>query len=89
MQAHADLPVRVITRAARDEIAGERAGRVLVRVSAPPVEGKANEAVCRLIAKRAGLSRRQVSVLRGATSRDKLVRVHGIDIADLRRALGT
>src|SRR6266550_4092266 len=53
----AQIRVRVQPRARRSELAGERAGALLVRVTAPPVEGRANEAVCRLIAKRAGVSR--------------------------------
>ena len=84
----AEIRVRVQPRARRSEVAGERAGAVLVRVTAPPVDGKANEALCRLIAERAGVGRRAVEVARGASSRDKVVRVEGIDDASLRRALG-
>lgn len=42
--------MRVIPRARRDELAGVRDGRLLVRVTAPPVDGKANAAVCALAA---------------------------------------
>jgi uncharacterized protein YggU (UPF0235/DUF167 family) len=66
---------------------GERDGVVLVRVTAPPVDGRANEALCRLIAKRARVGVRSVSVLRGAGAREKVVRVEGIDSARLRVAL--
>ncbi|MEI7625869.1 MAG: DUF167 domain-containing protein [Actinomycetota bacterium] len=52
--AGVNLSVRVIPRARRDELAGTRAGVLLVGVSAPPVDGKANVSVCRLIAKAAG-----------------------------------
>jgi uncharacterized protein (TIGR00251 family) len=84
----ARLAVRVQARAHRDEIAGERAGSLLVRVTAPPVEGKANAAVCRLIAKRLGLAPGRVVVVRGASSRDKLVEIDGLEAAELRRLLG-
>jgi uncharacterized protein len=84
----AELPVRLHPRARRDEIVGERAGMLVVRVTAPPAEGRANDALCRLIAKRAGVGRTRVSVVRGARSRDKLVRVDGVDRSGLRRALG-
>jgi uncharacterized protein (TIGR00251 family) len=60
---------------------------VLVRVTAPPVEGKANAALVKLVAKRAGVARSRVSVVRGERSRDKVVRVQGVDEAQLRRAL--
>ncbi len=45
--------VRLQPRARRDEIVGERSGSLLVRVSAPPLEGRANEALCRVLAKAA------------------------------------
>ena len=64
--AGVDIRVRVVPRAKRDELAGERAGALLVRVTAPPVDGKANDAVCRLIAKAAGVPPSRVSVVRGA-----------------------
>ena len=82
------LAVRVQPRARRDEIAGERAGALLVRVTAPPVEGKANEAVRRLIAQRLGVAPGNVTVVRGATSRDKLLDISGVEPDELRRLLG-
>jgi len=82
------LPLRVQPRARRNEIAGERAGALLVRVTAPPVDGKANDAVRRLIARRLGVPASRVSIVRGESSRDKVVQVEGIDDPDLRRALG-
>jgi len=60
----------------------------VIRVSAPPVDGKANAALCALVAERAGVPRSRVQVVRGAAARDKLVRVEGIDDAALREALG-
>ena len=77
----------MIPRARRDEIAGEREGRLLVRVTAPPVEGAANRALCRLVAKRVGVARGRVSVMRGGSSRDKVVRVEGLSGPQLRAAL--
>jgi uncharacterized protein YggU (UPF0235/DUF167 family) len=67
---------------------GEREGAVLIRVTAPPVDGKANDALCRLIAKKAGVAPSRVSVIRGHTARDKVLEVDGVDKADLRAALG-
>ena len=81
------LQVRVQPRARRDEIAGEREGRLLVRVTAPPVEGKANEAVRRLLAKRLGVAPGRVAVGRGQAGRDKLIEVEGIDDDELVRRL--
>jgi uncharacterized protein len=83
----ADLSVRLQPRARRDEIVGERAGAVVIRVTAPPVDGKANAALCRLVAKAAGVPPSQVSVIRGHGARDKVVRVEGISGPALRAAL--
>jgi uncharacterized protein len=67
---------------------GERDGAVLIRVKAPPVDGKANDALCRLIAKRAGVAPSRVRVTRGHTAREKTVEVEGVETAQLRAALG-
>jgi uncharacterized protein len=67
---------------------GERAGEFVIRVTAPPVEGKANAALCDLVARAAGVAPSAVRVLRGAGARDKVLRVEGVAEADLRRALG-
>jgi uncharacterized protein YggU (UPF0235/DUF167 family) len=82
------VSVRVQPRARRDELAGERDGALLVRVTAPPVDGRANDAACRLIARHLRIAPSRVSVVRGASARDKLVEVEGIDAGALRRRLG-
>ncbi len=56
-------------------------------VAAAPVDGKANAALCKLIAKRAGVARSQVNVIRGERSREKVVRVEGLTPHELHRAL--
>ena len=83
----ADLAIRVQPRAKRSEVAGERGGAVLIRVSAPPVDGKANEAVCRLIAERVGVPRSAVRIVRGESSRDKVVRIDGLSADEARTVL--
>jgi uncharacterized protein len=83
----AELKVRLQPRARRDEIAGERDGRILVRVTAPPVEDRANGALRRLIAKRVGVAKSCVKIVRGQRSRDKSLVVEGIDGEAARRRL--
>ena len=83
-----EIAVRLQPRARADEIVGTRGGALLVRVTAPPVDGRANAALCRLLAKRLRVGVRSVSVLRGAGSREKLVRIEGIGREELRTALG-
>jgi uncharacterized protein (TIGR00251 family) len=81
--------VRVQPRAARNEIVGWRADEVLgVRVTAAPVEGRANAAVTELLAAALGLPRSAVTVARGERGRDKLVRVAGLSAGKIRHRLG-
>jgi uncharacterized protein len=82
------VPVRVKPRARSSRIAGERDGRLLVEVTAPPVEGRANDSVCRLLAKTLRVAPTRISVVSGDRGRDKVVRIEGVMPADLTRALG-
>jgi uncharacterized protein YggU (UPF0235/DUF167 family) len=84
----ARIAVRCTPRASRDELAGVRDGALIARVRAPPREGEANRALCRLIAARAGIPASNVRVVRGLRGRDKLVAVKGLDQDALLRALG-
>jgi uncharacterized protein len=83
----ADVSIRLQPRAKRSEVVGERGDAIVIRVTAPPVDGKANAALCQLIAKAAGVPPSSVEVVRGQTSRDKLVRVIGVSDDDVRQAL--
>lgn len=67
--------VRVMPRASTSGLAGERDGALVVRVTAPPVEGRANDAVVALLADALGLPRSAVRVERGATGRTKILSV--------------
>ncbi|TMK97147.1 MAG: DUF167 domain-containing protein [Actinobacteria bacterium] len=84
---HARIPVRLIARARVNEIAGEREGALLVRVTAPPVDGRANAALREMIAKHLGIAAGRVSVVHGLTSRQKVVQVEGLSARELARAL--
>ena len=81
------IRVRLTPRAARDQIAPGEGDGYVARVTAPPVDGRANEALCRLIARRAGVAPSRVKLVRGAKSRDKTVSVEGLDAATLRERL--
>ena len=66
---------------------GERDGAVLIRIAAPPVDGKANAALIAFVAKTLGLPKGAVTIIRGETSRNKVIRVEGQSPADVRAAL--
>jgi uncharacterized protein (TIGR00251 family) len=74
--------VRVQPRAGRDQIAGTRGDALLVKVKAAPVDGKANDAVCRLLARTAGIAATTAELVRGASARDKVVRLPGVAAVD-------
>ncbi len=70
------LSLRVIPRASRDEIVGWLDdGRLRVRITAPPVDGKANRHLLGFLAKAFGVARRDVELLAGLSGRDKRVRI--------------
>lgn len=84
----AEITVRLTARGGSDRIEGEQDGVLRARVAAPPVDGAANEALCRMIARAAGVGRRSVTLVAGARSRVKRLRVEGLDERALRAALG-
>ena len=74
------IDVRVIPRARKDAIEGLRDGRLLVRISAPPVDRAANEAVIALLARVLEVPRRAVRIASGETARNKVVDIAGMTL---------
>jgi uncharacterized protein len=81
------LRVRVQPRASREELVGVREGALVVRLTAPPVEGAANLALARLLGKRLRVPASAVVIAAGSTSRNKLVVVTGPSVAEARALL--
>jgi uncharacterized protein (TIGR00251 family) len=81
------LKVRVTPRARKDSLEGEREGALLVRVTAPPVEGAANAALVKLLGKAMGLPPSAVRITKGLAGRDKSVLLVGTDAARVRLRL--
>jgi hypothetical protein len=88
LRRDAHIEVALQPRARRDEIVGLRDGVIVARVCAPPVDGEANHALCKLIAHNAGLATGRVEVVSGIRARRKLLRVADIDRSALIDALG-
>ena len=81
INAHAEgatLAVRVQPKAKRNAVGGEQAGALKVSVTAPPEDGRANEAVLALLREEFDLQRSQVELLSGLTNRNKVVLVRGV-----------
>jgi uncharacterized protein len=79
--------VRVTPRASQDKITGWEGDVLRVRVAAPPAEGRANEAVLRLLAKSLHLPTSRVRLVRGHTQRNKVVAVEGLTADEVRSRL--
>lgn len=76
--------VRVAPRASRNRVVGIQDGALKVALTAAPVDGAANEALKKLLAKALGVSKSSVEIIRGDRARIKMVRVHGVRAGDVR-----
>lgn len=72
------LEIKVQPRSSRNQVAGLQDGMLKVKLTAPPVEGEANQALINFLAGLLRVGRRDIVILRGETSRLKLVGIHGI-----------
>jgi uncharacterized protein YggU (UPF0235/DUF167 family) len=82
------VAVRVTARANRDRVDGFVDDVLRLRVAAAPVDGQANEAIERLLASALGIARARVWVVRGASSRDKIVEIEGLSVEEIRARVG-
>jgi uncharacterized protein (TIGR00251 family) len=83
-----ELDVQVVPRASRSRVVGLQAERVKVQLAAPPVDGAANEELEVVLARALDVPRRDVALVRGATSKKKTMRIAGLTAAEVRRRLG-
>ncbi len=84
----ATVAVRVQPRSSRNEVSGLFEGVLRVRLTAPAVENRANEALVRFLAEALDLPRARVEIVSGDRGRNKIVRVHGIAPRELYARLG-
>lgn len=84
----ASFAVRVQPRASRDEIAGEYQGGLKIRLTAPPVDDRANEALRKLLAARLKVPLSAVRIASGERSRTKRVEIRGVTAAMIRDLAG-
>ena len=85
--AEGAVAIRVQPRSPNDSVAGERQGAILIRLKAPPVDGEANGALLRFVARSLGVRQRDVTLVRGQTSRSKWIQVDGMNAAQVRQGL--
>ena len=81
------LVVRVTPNSSSNHISLESDGKLVVKLTSPPVEGKANKDLVKLIAKKLGIAQSDVSIKRGEHSRNKVLIVRGVSAETIRRNL--
>ena len=82
------IAVRLQPKAARDRVLGPHGDALKIAVTAPPVEGRANDHLVRFLAKRLGVAKGAVRIVLGELARDKVVEVTGVSAADAAARLG-
>ena len=82
------IKVRVQPKSSRNQVDGFQDGALRVRVTAAPTEGQANAAVIALLAKTLGISKSRLEIIRGYSSRDKVVSVDTLTEQEVRRKIG-
>ena len=83
------LAVKAVPNAPRNAVTGWLGDVLKLKVHAPALEGRANEELCAFLADQLRLPRRAVSVARGETSRQKLVRVAGLTLAEIKTRIAS
>ena len=82
------LELKIIPNAPRNEIAGWLGSALKIKIHAPALEGRANDELLEFLAEKLGVHRRDVTLLRGDKSRQKIVQVAGLDFAGVKQRLG-
>lgn len=83
----ARVRLRVVPNARKSEVVGVHGDAIKVKVAAPALDGRANEALLEFIAEKLGVPRRDLELMSGEKSRDKAIAVEGIDEAEARKRL--
>jgi uncharacterized protein (TIGR00251 family) len=81
------LNLKVTPGASRSEIAGFSNGVLQVRVAAPPVEGKANRELMAFLSRALGVGKSSISIVKGHTSRNKVIAIEGLSHEEIIRRL--
>ena len=82
------LQLKVVPGSRKEQLAGALGDRLKIKVAAPPEDGRANQAVCALIARRLGIGLKAVTVVTGPTRAEKTVRIEGVSAPSVAQALG-
>jgi uncharacterized protein (TIGR00251 family) len=81
------IHLKVVPNSRRDQIVGPYGDRLKIKVAAPPEDGRANKAVCQLLADALNISPRNIEVIAGHTSPEKTIRITGLTAPQAQRLL--
>jgi uncharacterized protein len=82
------IAVKIIPNAPRSEIVGWLGEALKIKIHAPPIEGRANDALCEYLADSLGIPRRAIRMIRGETSRQKVIAIDGLTRVEFDAKLG-
>jgi uncharacterized protein (TIGR00251 family) len=83
----ADIRVKVVPRSSRNQLAGREENVYRIKVTSPPVEGKANKALIAFLAEKLDIPKRKIELLSGQRSRTKTIRIHHLTAEQVRKRL--
>jgi len=81
------IDVKVLPRSSKDEIVGKKDGAYKIKLTAPAIEGKANKALLKLLAKKLGLPKREIRIISGERSRMKSIRINRLTLEQVKKLL--
>ena len=81
------IRVKVLPRSSKTEIAGKADGVYRIKLTAPPVDGKANKALIKFLAKKTGLPKKNFQIVSGEHSRNKTIRIHTVAPENVMKSL--
>jgi uncharacterized protein (TIGR00251 family) len=85
---HCTLPIKAVPNAPRNAVVGWLGDALKIKIHAPALEGRANAALCEFLAAELDLPARAVTVAHGDKSRQKIVRIAGLTLAEVKTKLG-
>jgi uncharacterized protein (TIGR00251 family) len=85
--AQTEIEIRLTPRAAKNEITGKEGEVYRVKVTSPPIDGKANKALIELVSKRLGIPKRDIEMITGQRSRLKTLLIHSLSLAEVKAKL--
>ena len=82
-----ELKIRLVPRSSRDQLVSCLGDQLKIKITAPPVEGRANQALIAFLAKQLGIAKSRVELVGGETSKQKRILIHGLNLDEIHALL--